>query len=536
MAKLENVLNPRGYMNDIMQAPLSPRPQDLNGKTIYLIESWPRNSGFEEIIDRFMAYLSGKYENIKFERTKRTMYSSDDPKLWAQVHEKADAFVYFAAPSCSTTSYAITWPARALERKGLPGVVMLYEYLEEDAQVSQDREGMLIRYVMAPYPYDALAENEKQDIVERLEEALLRQPEGKELESGLRTPEQPPRYVPVGTPEELQDYFYKQGWTDGLPIVLPTQERVEAMLKGTSHSPDEVVVTQMAPEGRKVTVEKVAITAVMAGAEPSYMPVILAAVEIMGRDQSYHATTKSTNSFSYMQVVNGPIRNEIGMNASVYALGAGNKANAVIGRAHRLALINLGGAEVGVNLMGVQGNVSSYTFASPENEEASPWTPYSVGRGYKAEESVLTILTGGYAHCGNYMFVKGMDKAMAAVKEFESIGGFTMLLSPHRARIIAEEAGCATREQAEEYLWRMASVSIGELKDRGHLERYIAREIKSGSNKWPAEYLELPDDAVVPMYPRSQVNVIVIGDPAGSDVLQGWSLYNARSTSIDKWR
>lgn len=536
MEKLTNVLDPRGYMNDVIQAPLAKRPDDLNGKTIYLIESWTSsNAGFDDAIKRIREYLSNKYPDIHFLSTQRVLYSSDDPALWAEVKEKADAFIYFAAPSCSTTAYAITWPARALERNGVPGVVLIYEYLETDAIISQEREGMWIRYVKTPFPYVNSSEEEKQDIPRRIEAELLRPVEGRELDAGVRTPEQPPRYVPVGTEEELHQYFYEQGWTDGLPIVLPTEERVQAMLKGTSHSPDEIVATQMAPEGKKVTVEKVAITAVMAGALPCYLPVILAAVEIMGKDQYYHATTKSTSSFSFLQVVNGPIRNEIEMNASVYALGPGNRANAVIGRAHRLALTNLGGSRVGANLMGVQGSVASYAFAIPENEESSPWISYAEHLGFDKNESVLTILTGGQAHCGNYMLVPGMEACIATFKTYEFNAGLTLLLAPQRARELAADYGCATYDDALDYILENSKVTIGEMKKNGMMG-HVQRDHAAGTHKYPDEYMTLPDDAVVQAYPREEVNLIVVGDPQGSNTIQSWALYYPRSASIDKWR
>ncbi len=536
MSILTNVLDPRAFRNDIIQAPLSPRPDTLNGKTVYLIESWTSsNAGFDDAIKRIREYLSEKYPDIQFLSIQRVLYSSDDPALWADVLDRADAFIYFAAPSCSTTAYAITWPARSLERKGIPGVVLIYEYLEEDAIISQKREGMWIRYVKTPYPYANSSEAEKKDIARRIEKELLRPVEGRELDAGIYTPEQPPRYVPAGTEDELQQYFYDQGWTDGLPIILPTEEKVLEMLKGTSHSPDEIVVTQMAPEGMKVTVEKVAITAVMAGALPSYLPVILAAVEIMGRAQYYHATTKSTSSFSFLQVVNGPIRNEIGMNGSVYALGPGNRANAVIGRAHRLALTNLGGSRVGSNLMGVQGSVASYVFAIPENEEASPWISYGEHLGFKKEESVLTILTGGQAHCGNYMLVPGMEACIDCVKTFEFNAGLTLLLAPQRARILATEYGCTTYDKALDYILDLSKVTISEMKRNGMMG-HVLRDHAAGTHKYPDEYLTLPDEAVVQAYPREEVSLIVVGDPQGSDTIQGWAVYYPHSASIDKWR
>ena len=325
----------------------------------------------------------------------------------------------------------------------------------------------------------------------------------------------------------MQEYFQNNGLTDGLPVVIPTEERLAAMLKGTSHAPDEVVVTQMAPEGRIVTVEKAAITAVMAGAKPEYMPVILAMIELMGMDQRHHQTAKSTNAFSFMQVVNGPIRKEIGMNDSVCALGPGGRANAVIGRAHRLALINLGGSEVGVNLMGVMGNNSCYTFAFAENEEASPWAPYSTSLGFREGESVLSILTGGWSHVGNYMLNPSLDDFYEEIKAFEMLHGVTILVSPLRAKELAEGEGCRTREEIEDYFRRKITVRVGDLKHRRWAPRFTED---------PLTGKPVTDDSVVPLFAKGQINVIVVGDPQGSNVVQGWSQYSPHSTSIDKWR
>lgn len=528
-------LNPKGYFNDVLQAALSPRLDTLDGKTLYIVESWPGNSGFEEMMELLDTYLMGKYKDLKIEHRKRLLYSSDDPALWKEMYEKADAFVYFAAPSCSTTACAVTWPARALERNGLPGLTVIYSYLEPDALISREREGMEIRLAKVPYPYQDIPQEEKDAIVRNIEAALFDALTEKELEAGWRTPEQPERYLPEATEDELQDYFHNNGMTDGLPVIIPTEERVEAMLKGTSHPRDEVVVNLMAPEGRKVTVEKVAINAVMAGAEPCYMPVLLAAIEIVGRDEGFHQTAKSTNAFSFMQVVNGPIRKEINMNDSVYALGAGNRANAVIGRFLRLAMINLGGSEPGVNLMGVQGNVTSYTFAFAENEESSPWASFSSKYGYGKDESVLSIFTGGWAHCGNYMLrPNGVEEMARSITEFELVHGFTVLIAPRRAEELVKE-GCKTLEDVEDYMWRKVALPIGEMKARGRFG-HILRDMETGDYDWPKEYLTEGDDAVVPIYPRKGVSIVVVGDPQGSNVMQGWSMYSPKTTSIDKWR
>ena len=250
-------LDPRGHFNVVQRAPLSPRLSTLAGKTVYIINSWPGDThGFGNVESALDAYLRDKYAGIKLEYRTRMSYSSDDPRLWAEMKEKADAFVYFAAPSCSTTACAVTWPARSIERAGIPGVVVLYRYLEQDALLSREREGMCIRLAETEFPCTDISEGDLAALLGEIEDALFRPLTPEELESGPFTPAQPGRYCAEGTEDELQEYFQNNSLTDGLPVIIPTEERVKAMLKGTSHAPDEVVVTQMAPEGRIVTVEK----------------------------------------------------------------------------------------------------------------------------------------------------------------------------------------------------------------------------------------------------------------------------------------
>ena len=118
---------------------------------------------------------------------------------------------------------------------------------------------------------------------------------------------------------------------------------------------------------------------------------------------------------------------------------------------------------------------------------------------------------------------------------FEYLAGWTLLLSPKRARELAE-AGCDTREKVLDYLWKTGSMTIGEMKARGHFERFIARDIKMGTGKFPKEYAERPDDAMAPVFAKNSINVVVVGDPEGTNVMQGWMMYNADPASIDKWR
>jgi hypothetical protein len=307
------------------------------------------------------------------------------------------------------------------------------------------------------------------------------------------------------------------------------------MLKGTSHKPDEVVTSHAYPELWTATVEKVAINGVMAGCKPEYMPVLLAAVEAWGK--GHHTNVRSTNSFSYMQVVNGPIRKEIDMNAGTYALGPGNQANATIGRAFRLFIINLGGGQPGFNMMGTHGNVSGYSFAFAENEEASPWTPLSVDLGFKKGESTVTLFSGGWSHVGNYLDAN-VDRMLKAIRYFEWPQGVVILMAPQAAKL--QVAKGVTKEGFKDYVWKNAAVTMKELKSDYHYSWFIepnlrGKEIYGEKYIWPKEYLGLPDDAVVPIFPRKYVLLVVVGGDS-NPMMQGWKFSQPTTVSVDKWR
>ncbi|MHB8105446.1 MAG: UGSC family (seleno)protein, partial [Dehalococcoidales bacterium] len=186
-----------------------------------------------------------------------------------------------------------------------------------------------------------------------------------------------PRLLEPDTEENLHRLFLEKGWTDGLPIILPTEERVAEMLTGTDRNPQEYVGMMSVTtheERLQYTVERVAVNAVMAGARPEHFPVLLA-LGASGRP----SLPSSTTSFASMMVVNGPIRNEIGMNYGLGALSPINYANSVIGRAWTLMSINLGDMRAGATFTASTGTTINYNnMCYAENEEASPWEPFNV--------------------------------------------------------------------------------------------------------------------------------------------------------------
>jgi len=191
--------------------------------------------------------------------------------------------------------------------------------------------------------------------------------------------------------EKFNDIYLDNKWGDGLTLTPPTEEAVQAMLKGTSRSPDEVIGT-VAPKNGAATIEKIAINAVMAGARPEYLPIIIAAMEgITDPDYDDLHVMTSTGSFNFAIMVTGPIAKEVHINSGIGFLGYGWRANSTIGRALRLALINIGQVWPGVNDMALVGRPSQQFYVFAENQEFSPWPPFHVTRGFKPEDSCVTI-------------------------------------------------------------------------------------------------------------------------------------------------
>jgi len=188
--------------------------------------------------------------------------------------------------------------------------------------------------------------------------------------------------------------LYDRGWTDGLPLVPPTETRVLRMLEGTSRAADEVVAL-VPPNLVECTVEKVAVNSVMAGCRPEYLPVVLTALEAVCTDEfNMHGILATTMGVGPVLVVNGPITAEIGMNSGVNVLGHGNRANATIGRAVQLVVRNVGGGAPGGVDRATHGSMSKLGFCFAEDEVGSPWTTLAEDRGFSRSQDVVTAFCG----------------------------------------------------------------------------------------------------------------------------------------------
>jgi hypothetical protein len=337
------------------------------------------------------------------------------------------------------------------------------------------------------------------------------------------------RRIEIASGDDEHEFLFDQGLTDGLPAVPPTPERVLRMLSGTKRDAQEVVAI-VPPNLAPATVEKVAINAVMAGCKPEYLPVVLTAVEAMCTDEfNIHGVSATTMGASPAMIVNGPIRERIGMNSGLGALGAGNRANATIGRAIRFVLRNVGGAKSGGTERAALASPSKFTLAFAEREERSPWNSYHVDHGFEPEDSVVTL----FAATGGPSIV--VDQTSRSARQMGGSIGLVMESVAHpRARgpqdtllvLCPEHLDTITRDgwTKQQLLDRIQEVTSRPLR-----ELLIDEESGAGI---PSEQFG-PDgpteeqlNQLVPKFASTDnIHLVVAGSDAGkfSSIFQGWS-------------
>ncbi len=267
--------------------------------------------------------------------------------------------------------------------------------------------------------------------------------------------------------------YHRRGWTDGLPVVPPTEELVAEFLQAGGLEENDIVF-RLPERQRTVPAGKVALNAVMAGCLPGYMPVLLAALEAMA-DPEYnlHSSAASTGGASPFMVVNGPVRDEIGMNSAGNIFGPGHRPNAAIGRAIRLVLINCIGAVPHLLDRSTQGNPGKYSFTFAENEEASPWEPLHVEKGFDPGRSAVALLASEAPHNiqNHYGQARGiLDTCAHAMSGLGSMsaGQSFFVFAPEHAELIGKEF--PSKRAVKEYLFENSGVPEKLLQRTGKID------------------------------------------------------------------
>jgi len=439
---------------------------------------------------------------------------------------------------------------RQLETKyGIPTAPLASARFAAYAALDAQNHGVNLRFSFPPYP-----------LVGRPREVLRKYVEGNDAISGRplmpqvvdaltrtlaedeKNPKSArgaprPRLLKPDTEANLQELFHENGWTDGMPIVIPTEERVEHMLTGTAAVPTDVVgqmTITIDQERLEYTVEKVAINAVMAGAGPEHLPVILALAA-----SQQPSMPSSTTSFGRMAVVNGPIRDEIDMNYGLGALSPFNRANSVIGRAWTLMSINLADARLGETFMGSTGNNLNYNnMLIAENEDRSPWEPLHVQKGFRKDESTVSLFQGwsvinsmGAAGCRR----PAHEETLIIMQAFPCLrASATLVMDPLVAKHLKEQ-GFDTPKQLAEWISKNFKMSAGQFWGSDVVYSLVEPNARSGVEPY-ASWLKLPKDALIAPYAfPERINVVVVGGETNPLWLTT-DMFHTQTVSIDKWR
>jgi hypothetical protein len=330
----------------------------------------------------------------------------------------------------------------------------------------------------------------------------------------------------------VNSLFYKRGWSDGLPIVPPTPERVKDMLRGADLDPGFVVAT-LEPMNGQATVEKIAVNAVMAGCRPEYMPVLMAAVEAIANplfDLKGISTTTSPDI--PMLIVSGPVSRQLDINSGTNALGRGWKANATISRALHLIIQNIGGSWPDVTDMSTLGDPGDFSMMVAENEKANPWNPIHMDMGFPKSANVVTVLAAegtisvygiGRSSEGFLKmiadYLAGMDRAYRST--------LLLVIAQDTAQMLAKDGW--TKEKISQFIRENARLPFFKYKER-FLDPGMAR-IPGGVPNW---ILQTKDpQALIPSPMIDQLLILVSGGPGEKSLfIPGWVYGKALSKEI----
>ena len=337
------------------------------------------------------------------------------------------------------------------------------------------------------------------------------------------------RRIDIATAEDEFEAMFIRGFTDGLPVVPPTPERVMRMLSGTSRAPQEIVAIAP-PDLVELTVEKIAINAVMAGCLPEYLPWVIAAVEAICTDEfNIHGVLATTMPVAPVIICNGPGTRAIGMNSGVNVLGQGNRANLTIGRAVQLIIRNVGGGRPGEVDRAAHGHPGKLGFCFAEDELGSPFTSLAVSRGFDASQNTVTVFTGEGPRCVVDQLARQPEQLAQSLAvclrtvhhpklpfAFDAI----LVIGPEHARVFAQAN------------WGRERV-LQEIHDRLQMP---GSEIVRGAGGMAEGVQEAFKDATLPKFRPGGLLLVHAGGPAGlfSAIIGGWVSGAAGSDPVSK--
>ncbi|MDH4144044.1 MAG: hypothetical protein OEY23_02630 [Acidimicrobiia bacterium] len=312
--------------------------------------------------------------------------------------------------------------------------------------------------------------------------------------------------------EAIQDHFEVRGWSDGLPFVPPTSERVAHLIGHLGRDADEVVCT-LAPRNGEATIERIAANAVMAGCRPEDFPIVVTAVAAVAAPElNLNGIQSTTHPTAILVLLNGPVVDKLSVNTGPSCLGAGARANMAIGRALRLCLLNIGGGTPGDGDRATQGTPAKIAYCVAENQAESPWEPYHVEHGFDPDDSVVTVIACEGPHNIQDHFSIGGEGVLTTIagalgqagsNNIMSSSGFPMVaFGPEHAHQVAVSG--YTKADVKEFLWERGRFPLDRLSAEWTADGRIAERVESLTGQ----------REMVPITTKPQnLQVIVAGGP-----------------------
>jgi hypothetical protein len=410
---------------------------------------------------------------------------------------------------CGTSTSMSVADAVEIERRGIPAVTVFSTAFAGAARIQAAGRGMPdLRLVKIPHPMHTAS---RAQVTQRADSVLatlverLTQPASAGVEPAARA-----AVAPASAQADDQELFFARGWTDGLPVSIPTLQKVRAMIAASGRPADEAI-GPLPPRWRMATIEKIAINAVLAGCRPEYFPVVLAAVEaLLEEDCQLYGIQTATNTTAPLIILNGPIVDELDVNARGNVFGQGARANATIGRAVQLVFRNIGGDVAGETDMATHGQAGKFTACIAEAESDSPWTPFHVDAGFAKSDSSVTVIGASAPH---NIFTYGCETGREILDQF--IGAMTglghnniifptgplLIVSPEHAATLAQDGiGKADIRQA---VFAQARIPLA---------RFAHRTVEGLRHRRARWFAEVGDPNHIGVADRAQdVNIVVAG-------------------------
>jgi hypothetical protein len=452
------------------------RLSDVRGKRLGFVDNSKCNADL--FIQRLSAQLTDRFAVVRGPIIRKAAPKDRLAEADLASLAQCDAVVQCFGDCGTSTSISVA-DAVEIERHGIPSVTVFSTAFAAAARKQAAGRGMAeLPLVRIPHPMHTAKSNvvaERADavvgaLVERLTSTIKEAPEPEALD----------RFDGTNDTDD-QEMLFARGWTDGLPVVVPTAEKVAAMVAACGRNAADLI-GPIPPRWRQATIEKIAINAVLAGCRPEYFPVVLAAIDaLLDNDCQLYGIQTATNTTAPLLIVNGPIAKEIDINGRGNVFGQGARANATIGRAVQLVFRNIGGDIPGETDMATHGHAGKFTACIAEAEDDSPWTPFHIDAGFGANDSTVTVIG---ASAPQNIFTYGCETGQDVLDQFigATLGlghnniifptGPLFIVSPEHAATMAhdgigkKEIQNAVFERARIPLTRFAKRSVEGLRHR----------------------------------------------------------------------